>query len=308
MGKAAALPARRPQCAAHPAAEQQTQHSRRADEPARGDLATERDAVDPTSFARSLSASAMAVMGLGLAFVLVYGRLSAISRRRLPFAPPRPLTQAELDGLRHWQRRTLRWFVGTMGLLVAFGVLSALARWIPPWGTLAAQAALLCIAAAGLAVHFSGRCPLCGRRIGFQSSLVLPTACEICGAVFRPDAPLVTSIPANGVHVVSGVRILGWPLFAVAIGGDPAMGGTRGIARGVIAVGDVAIGAVAVGGVAAGGIAVGGVSVGLLSVGGVAIGVAAVGGLAAGGLALGGLAIGVHAIGGLALGRGTSLP
>jgi len=270
-------------------------------------LPRERDTVD-AGFARSLSASAMAVMGLGLSFVLVYGRLSAIARRRLPFAPPRPLTQAELEGLRHWQRRTLRWFVVTMGLVVALGVLSAFARWIPPSGILAAQGAVLCVAAFGLAVHFSGRCPLCGRHIGFQSSLVLPTACEICGAVFRPGAPLVGSIAASGVHVVSGIRILGWPLFAVAIGGDPATGGARGIARGVVAVGDVAIGAVAVGGVAAGGIAVGGVSVGLLGVGGVAIGVAAVGGLAAGGIALGGVALGVHAIGGLALGCRTSLP
>jgi hypothetical protein len=263
--------------------------------------------MDPTSFARSLSAFAMVVMGLGLAFVLVWGRLSAISRRRVLLAQPRPLTEPELDELRRWQRRTIRWFVVAMGLVVAFGLVSALARWLPASEVLGAQAVVLCVAVTGLAVHFSGRCPLCGRRIGLQSSLVLPSACEICGAVFRPDAPLAGLARTTGVHVVSGVCFRGWPLFAVAIGGDPAEGATRGIARGIIAVGDVAVGAVAVGGVAVGGIAVGGVSLGALSVGGLAIGIAALGGVAAGWVALGGLAVGVYAVGGLALGAGLRL-
>ena len=151
-------------------------------------------------------------------------------------------------------------------------------------------------------MHFSGCCPLCGRRIGFQSSLVLPSACEICGAVFRPDAPLAGLARPTGVHVVSGIRLRGWPLFAVAIGGDPARGTARGVARGIIAVGDVAVGAVAVGGIAAVGIAVGGVSFGALSIGGVSIGIAALGGVAAGWFALGGLVVGVYAVGGLVLG------
>jgi hypothetical protein len=263
--------------------------------------------MDPASLARSLSAFATILMGLVLAYVLVWGRLSAISRRRAPQLAARPLTQPELDELRAWQRRTIRWFVVTMGLLVASGIVGALARWTSASTVLGAQAVVLCIAVAALAVHFSGRCPLCGRRIGLQSSLLLPVACEICGAVFRPDAPLAGLARASRVHVVSGIRFAGWPLFAVSFGGDPAGGSTRGIARGIIAVGDVAIGMVAVGGVAAGGIAVGGVSLGALSVGGVSIGIAALGGLAAGWFALGGLALGACAVGGLALGPATRI-
>ena len=256
--------------------------------------------MDPTTLARSLGASAMIAMGVGLAALLVYGRLNAIARRRLPLAPPRPLTEPELASLRRWQRTTLRWFVVVISLVVVLGGLAPLTRWIPVAWYLAAQGAILCVAVAGLAVHFSGRCPLCARRIGFQSSLVLPVACEICGAVFRPDAPLAVLAAAGRVHVVSPARLFGWPLLAVAIGGDSG----PGVARGIIAVGDVAVGGLAVGGVAVGGIAVGGVSVGVLSVGGLALGGAALGGLAAGWVALGGLALGVHAVGGLAIGRG----
>ena len=262
--------------------------------------------MDPIGFARFLSAAAMGMSGLGLAFVLVRGRLGAISRRRLPLAPPRPLTQPELDELLRWQRRTMRFFAAAMGLILAFGVLCALARWLPAAALLGAQAFVLCAGVAALAVHFSARCPLCGWRIGYQSALLLPPACEICGAVFRPNAPLA-GLTRAPVHVVSRIRIHGLPLFAVSIGGDPARGTTRGVARGIIAVGDVAIGAVAVGGVAAGGIAVGGVSLGAISIGGVSIGIAALGGVAAGWLALGGLALGAYAVGGLALGAALRL-
>src|SRR5262249_4102507 len=223
--------------------------------------------MDPASLARAESAFAMALMALFLAAVLVWGRLSALWRRRAPLAPARPLTQPELAELRNWERRARRWFVVAMVLIVAYGAVCALARWIPVSLILGAQAVVLGMAFVALAVHFSGRCPLCGRRIGFQSSLVLPLACEICGAVFRPDSPLAGLASS----------------------------------RGIIAVGDVAVGVVAVGVVAAGGIAVGGISLDVLSVGGLSLGIAALGGAAAVWFALGGLALGAYAFGGVAL-------
>jgi hypothetical protein len=260
--------------------------------------------VDPVILVRFISASAMIVGGFFVAFMLVYGRLSAILRRRPRVTPPRPLTPHEVDSLRLWQRRTVSWFVLTMGAVVTYGFSFGLAWWLPSWVYLAESMVVLILAVAGLAVHVSGRCPVCGRRIGFQSGLLLPLACEICGAVFRPAAWLAPLTPAlsRNIHVVSQIRILGWPLFAVAFGPDPATGRTVGVARAVVAVGDVAVGVIAVGGVGVGVIPVAGVSLGVLSVGGVAIGIAAVGGLAAGALALGGLAFGVQAMGGIAIG------
>jgi hypothetical protein len=260
--------------------------------------------MDPIILVRFLNASATIVGGFFVAFVLIYGRLSAISRRRLFGIPPRPLTLHESDSLRLWQRRTVSWFIVTMGAVVTYGLSFSLAWWLPSWVYLAESMAVLVLAAAGLVVHFSGHCPICGRRIGFQSTLLLPLACEICGAVLRPMAGLAALPPVlpRGIHVVSRMRILGWPLFAVALGGDPTTGRTLGVARAVIAVGDVAIGVVAVGGLAVGAIPVGGISIGVLTVGGVAIGLTAVGGLAAGVLALGGLAFGIHAVGGIAIG------
>ncbi len=240
-----------------------------------------------------------------MACVLVYGRVSTASRRRQWPAPARPLTQAELDGLAAWQRRTLLWFLVTMGALTLYSIVCVAGRWLPAWAVLASWASVLATAMAGLAAHFSARCPVCGRRIGFQSALVLPTTCDVCGAIFRPDAPLAAlgaRARAEGVRVVSRAHLLGLPLLAVAFGPLSATGEARGIARGWLAVGDVAIGVVAVGGIAAGGLSVGGLSFGVLCVGGLAVGIAALGGFAVGGLAVGGLALGLYTLGGLAIG------
>jgi hypothetical protein len=257
--------------------------------------------MDPIAWIRLLSASATALAGLLLAFVLVYGRLSALSLRRLASAPPRSLTAPELAALRAWQRRTLAWFLFTMGSLVSYASSWVLVRWLSPWVYLIGFVAVLGIAAAGLLVHFAHRCPSCGRRIGFQAALVLPPGCEICGTAFQQGAPPVFPAATTRARIESRTRILGWPLVAVALGPDPATG-RYGVARGVIAVGDVAIGGVAVGGVAVGVLAVGGVAIGALAVGGLALGLAALGGFAAGGFALGGVALGAYALGGIAMG------
>lgn len=100
----------------------------------------------------------------------------------------------------------------------------------------------------------------------------------------------------------SAATWMGLPLVHICSGINPETG-RRGVAKGVIAIGDIALGILALGGMAVGVLALGGVAFGLLSVGGVAIGIGlAIGGSAIGGIALGGAAIGGLAIGGAAVG------
>jgi len=105
-----------------------------------------------------------------------------------------------------------------------------------------------------------------------------------------------------GVDYRSQRTIWGIPLVHVATGPDPVTGG-RGVAKGIIAIGDIAIGGIAFGAVAIGGISFGGASIGGLAFGGAALGLIALGGLAiALVVALGGGAIGTVAVGGGAIG------
>lgn len=107
----------------------------------------------------------------------------------------------------------------------------------------------------------------------------------------------------RGVRKRSETRILGMPLYDIAIGPDPAKNEKRGHARGFLAVGDIATGIVALGGIAIGLISVGGCAIGVVAaLGGCALGSLALGGLAVGGVAFGGAAIGLVAVGGGALG------
>ena len=122
-----------------------------------------------------------------------------------------------------------------------------------------------------------------------------------------PDAsPEGRFMTNNGYRYRSGAAVWGLPLVSVAVG--PKDGSLRGVAKGVIAIGDAAVGVVAVGGAAFGVVAVGGLSVGALAVGGAALGLAAFGGLAVGLVAFGGLAVGIGAVGGLAIGISTFSP
>jgi hypothetical protein len=117
----------------------------------------------------------------------------------------------------------------------------------------------------------------------------------------------------RGVRKQSEHLFLGLPLYAIAVGPDPARGEFRGHARGVFALGDVATGIVALGGLARGVIAIGGLAVGIVAIGGLsvgllvafggmALGLIAVGGGALGGIAVGGVSLGYYASGGLAYG------
>ena len=100
----------------------------------------------------------------------------------------------------------------------------------------------------------------------------------------------------------SKAALFGWPLVSIAIGPDPDHNETRGMARGIIAIGDFACGLIAIGGISGGGIAIGGLSAGLLGIGGVSLGVLILGGVAIGFIAAGGVAVGEYARGGAVVG------
>ncbi|WP_339911026.1 hypothetical protein [Symmachiella dynata] len=109
----------------------------------------------------------------------------------------------------------------------------------------------------------------------------------------------------KSVRARSHKKLLGVPLYDVAIGPDFESGEARGHAKGIFAIGDQATGVIAVGGIAQGGVAIGGLACGLLSLGGCAFGLlGVVGGVALGGFAYGGVAIGLKAIGGVAVDPG----
>lgn len=93
----------------------------------------------------------------------------------------------------------------------------------------------------------------------------------------------------------SPVRVLGLPLYAIALGGSDAT------AAGWIAIGGVARSPLlAIGGVAVAPLALGGTAIGVLSIGGIAVGGHALGLLAAGWLAFGGIAVGAEGAAGFA--------
>lgn len=240
------------------------------------------------------------------AAVIVYGRVSYLRLAgQYAARPPRRLTAEELGRLAAWGRRDVIGFVVTMVYLTLFSLAIA---WLPPDLQLGGEILLVILVAALLGYHFSMRCPVCGRSLGLQSGLGLPHFCEICRVAFRPDsvmAELAGHLTGGGTPTTryrSRQTLWGLPLVAVAMGPDLAAGQPRGIAKGIIAVGDIAIGGLAVGGIACGVIPVGGLCFGAFAIGGLAFGLAAVGGLAIGGVVMGGAAAGIVAVGGVALG------
>ena len=128
----------------------------------------------------SLVHTGLAAAGVvGTAFIVVYGRMSARTLRRAATIPARPLVLAERVALRRWAQRDLALFVATM---VTIAVVS-LAFGFPqsePALLLVGYVVLLATAAAALTHHFTARCPVCHRRLGFQQSLGLPDTCEVC--------------------------------------------------------------------------------------------------------------------------------
>jgi hypothetical protein len=145
-----------------------------------------------------------------------------------------------------------------------------------------------------------GRPPYCSNCGYSLIGLTESSRCPECG---RPLVAVLTRDPIAfraGKRYKSQATLFGRPLVHVAIG--PYEDEPRGIARGIIAIGDVANGWLAIGGMAFGIVAIGGLAVGVAAIGGGAIGLLALGGAAFGGFANGGAAIGLVATGGGAVG------
>jgi hypothetical protein len=123
------------------------------------------------------------VVVVGLAALLVARYVSL--RRTVSLEGSGPLSEAERRGLKAWARRTKVAFAGAMLFVVTNGVLLIVANPAPPWIGWFGLGVGIVILAAGVAIHFSGRCPRCGYVIGFQSPLLLPYSCERCKTPFR---------------------------------------------------------------------------------------------------------------------------
>ena len=126
---------------------------------------------------------------------------------------------------------------------------------------------------------------------------------ELLSCRFLSEGPGVRMRTRKTIRYFSTRKLWGCPLLVVARGPDSKRGEKRGVARGIVAIGDIAIGVIAIGGLSAGVISIGGLACGLVSIGGVAVGGLVLGGVAVGGVAFGGVAVGLAAVGGVAVGN-----
>jgi hypothetical protein len=108
---------------------------------------------------------------------------------------------------------------------------------------------------------------------------------------------------ASGIRYESKSKLFGLPIVSIASGPHLETNQDRGLAKGVIAIGDISFGVLSFGGIAFGVFSAGGASFGLVSVGGLSIGILALGGAAVGLLAaVGGVAIGYNVVGEVGIG------
>jgi hypothetical protein len=120
---------------------------------------------------------------VGLAVLLVARHYSL--QRSVSIKDSGALSEAEKRALRTWARRTKISFAGATSFVALNGVLLIVTNAAPLWLGWLGLGMGIVVVAAGLAIHFSGRCPRCGYIIGFQSPLLLPYFCERCGTPFR---------------------------------------------------------------------------------------------------------------------------
>ncbi len=96
-----------------------------------------------------------------------------------------PTDRARLMG---WQKRMVAAFVAGMAYLllaVLGGMTLDFSRPAVAYGFFGL---LFVVVGVAVAIQFSATCPSCRYRIGLQSRLTLPAACERCGVTFRPEA------------------------------------------------------------------------------------------------------------------------
>src|ERR1700683_4645553 len=96
--------------------------------------------------------------------------------------------------------------------------------------------------------------PYCGNCGYLLTGLTDSSRCPECG---KPLIEVLQrkSFPRRGRRYRSKATLFGWPIIDIAFG--PADGQMRGVARGIIALGDIAIGGITLGVVGGGGLASG---------------------------------------------------
>jgi hypothetical protein len=132
----------------------------------------------------------LALAGLGaVAIVVIYlarkRALSAEEKVRWAKSRPAPLSAADMERLRRWQR-IMR--VVAIATLFYVGVMVGFASALPQDAVLLRWIAFLILPAlviGGVVLQFSVRCPRCSMLIGLQTSLGLPATCERCGVALR---------------------------------------------------------------------------------------------------------------------------
>lgn len=132
-------------------------------------------------------------LGLAAAAVLLYAgwrwfELRPWARRAWQRRAQAPLGEAELRALYAWERRNLAWFIAFAVVGAADAVLTAL-RWLSGSPAMILWLVFVLLGVAGLAHHFSGRCPRCQMRLGVQSNLLLPQRCARCRVELRRSKP-----------------------------------------------------------------------------------------------------------------------
>jgi hypothetical protein len=101
---------------------------------------------------------------------------------------PEPLTRPELGRIWRWERHMIAFYAGAITLLaLAMGAVVMFAEIV--WLRRALLVMVLALVAAGSYVQFRERCPRCGRRLGTQSRLLLPTRCRGCRVKFDRPPP-----------------------------------------------------------------------------------------------------------------------
>ena len=141
----------------------------------------------------NVSAFDIGAVAVPFGLVVVWKLLGDRSRRQPVTQPVAPLDDSEKRSIRRWGKLDHLLFVGSLLLIAAALLLSALFEilYFPwPWATTATV-----VLAVMLPLHFSGRCPRCGHRVGYDRTLGLAKCCGRCGVQFKggpvwqPDAP-----------------------------------------------------------------------------------------------------------------------
>jgi hypothetical protein len=102
-------------------------------------------------------------------------------------ARPPPLTGAELARLWHWERGMRRYYIAACAGL-ALAVLAIMYS-DSVYVRRSMLVLVLGLVVAAAVLQSREKCPRCGARLRFRSSLILPDLCRACGVLFPRPPP-----------------------------------------------------------------------------------------------------------------------